>query len=483
MLPFLIGLLQCLILLTLSLNAYGETNSVLDGGFKFQCSPLKSIGCDGLFPIRSNHDALIALLPEGEIALAMRIKTLQDAKKSIKIQTLIFTGDESGSYIAELLKEKKKQGVDVKIIVDAASNLDWQTQWMYYDLKQHGVEIEGYEAMYLEWINELSLNDPLYINKRHHEKLWIIDEDLSTGVAIMGGRNIANEYFRIGTKPAHKWSDMDVMVQGKIIKDMSLTFDRNFNFFKDVKTSRPDLFNSNNYWEKWKKVRTYRIPLITNKSIRETVKLQAQMNRDIKIHFVQAKARFFHNRPRFNETYIHQIYLNLIETAQKEIIIENAYFIPSKKIRNALKAAVTRGVVVKILTNSPATNDISQISAVSRYYYHELLSPSENAKLQIKEWEGDKYGQGVLHSKFAIFDKTRSVVGSYNLDPRSEFLNGETVIVFESPELGAQLYEQFLSDEAKSRLINYKEALHFKRPKNPFSFLQLHTSRLIEEWL
>jgi phosphatidylserine/phosphatidylglycerophosphate/cardiolipin synthase-like enzyme len=120
------------------------------------------------------------------------------------------------------LKEKRAQGLDVRVIVDAMSNPDPQTQWMYFDLKQHGIEVEGYETFYLQWLNEMPVtrhdaaDGTTNPNKRFHEKMWIIDGETDHGVAVVGGLNIANEYFRIDPRnPSRYWRDQDVIVKGR----------------------------------------------------------------------------------------------------------------------------------------------------------------------------------------------------------------------------------------------------------------------------
>ena len=73
---------------------------------------------------------------------------------------------------------------------------------MYFDLKQHGIEVEGYEAMALQWLNEVPVpqltphTDPNAPDKRYHEKMWIIDGETDDAIAVTGGLNIGNEYFR-----------------------------------------------------------------------------------------------------------------------------------------------------------------------------------------------------------------------------------------------------------------------------------------------
>src|SRR5688572_32000976 len=107
---------------------------VLADDARWSCAP--KIGCSGVHPVRKSEGAV---LENGEQSFAARIATLKRAKKSVRVQALIYHADEAGLYVAELLKQKKKAGLDVRVIVDAASNLDWRTQWMYFDLRQHGI--------------------------------------------------------------------------------------------------------------------------------------------------------------------------------------------------------------------------------------------------------------------------------------------------------------------------------------------------------
>jgi hypothetical protein len=96
---------------------------------EFVGSPYEEIGISGLFNVHSAETCRIAVLPNGDDSFAARIQALKKADTSVRIQALIFTGDESGLYIAEILKEKKARGLDVRIIVDAMSNPGVQKQF------------------------------------------------------------------------------------------------------------------------------------------------------------------------------------------------------------------------------------------------------------------------------------------------------------------------------------------------------------------
>ncbi|HEY5937857.1 MAG TPA: phospholipase D-like domain-containing protein, partial [Kofleriaceae bacterium] len=225
-----------------------EGTSVFGPTTEFVASDLPDVKASGMFATRAPAECEVAILTGGEDSFAARMQLLAGARKTIRIQALIFTGDESGLRIAEVLKQKKQAGVDVKVIVDGVNNPSLQTQWMYFDLKQHGIEVEGYEALGLQLVNEIPLPlatphyDPGLANKRYHEKLWIVDAGTPEALAVMGGLNIANEYFRVDPSNISRyWRDQDVAVRGAVLADLTVTFDRNYAHFKDLKARRGGL--------------------------------------------------------------------------------------------------------------------------------------------------------------------------------------------------------------------------------------------------
>jgi len=470
---------------------------------EFVGSPYKEIGTSGLFNVHPPETCRIAVLHNGDDSFAARIQALKNADTSVRIQALIFTGDESGLYITELLKEKKAKGLDVRVIVDGLSNPGVQTQWMYFDLKQHGIEVEGYETFYLQWLNELPVashdaadkyTDP---NKRFHEKMWIIDGETDHGVAIAGGLNVANEYFRIDPQnPGRFWRDQDVIVKGDVVKDMVATFERNFEYFLNIKESR-GLLNTNIYWQTTRKVLhktgTVNMNHITDKRLNKNVRELANKKLDLK--YEEAKSRFFQNRPRFGETYIEQAYLKSIKGAKKEVLIGNAYFVASKTFVETVKDAVRRCVKVIILTNSPGTNDLPMLTMVGRDYYDDILAVNNEALVQscdeggvqIWEWQGRRthateQTEGTMHAKFAVFDRRISIVGSYNLDPRSRALNSESAIVFENEELSRQLADMFYKNDLDfSRQITLEDIKAFTESTDAIYKLRKQFGTLIED--
>ena len=468
---------------------FARNTSVFGPAEDFHGSGLEDVGRAEFYPVREPDECEVAVLQSGEGSFAARLDMLKRATKSIRIQALIFAGDESGLRIAEVLKQKKAEGLDVRIIVDAFSNPELQTQWLFFDLKQHGIEVEGYEALALQWINEVPVPflTPHYdtgrMDKRFHEKMWLIDTETDHGMAVTGGLNIANEYFRVDpTDPGGYWRDQDVALRGAILSDLQAAFDRNFDYLVGIKESR-GIFNTNLYWDGTRSVMDHTgkldVSYETDDRLVERVAMLEQQAVDP--DFRPSRCRFFHNRPRFAETYILQAYLKLFAAAKQELLIANAYFVPTPAIAAALKDAAGRCVAVMLVTNSPETNDLPEISMVGRGYYKDLLSVNQSSEvrqctnpdagIQIWEWIGraadDPVQQGTMHSKFAVVDRRISLVGSYNFDPRSERLNGETGLVFEQEALASELADWIVErDLHYSRQVTEEQAQEFEDPKD-----------------
>ena len=430
----------------------------------------------GMFRVRPPTECEIATLPGGEDSFAARMDLLAKAKKSILIQALIFTGDESGLRVAEVLKQKKREGLDVRIIVDAVNNAAPQTQAMYFDLEQHGIAIEGYEPLGLQVLNEITSSP----NMRYHEKLWIADG----AEAVTGGLNIANEYFRVDPANVKRyWRDQDVLVRGAVVEDRTVAFERNWEHFKAIHAVSGVMQAF---------LRIAGEPDLAFERRADLVHTVAEFEaRPVPRDYQGARCLFLQSRPRLSETYILQAYLKLLGSAQQEVLIANAYFVPTHAVRMAIKEAAARCVRVVLIANSPDTNDTPGISLLGRGYYRELLAanrPQCKTGVEIWEWLGKKPGdakqtQGLLHAKYAVADRRISLVGSYNLDPRSERLNSESAIVYENTELAKGLAGLFAQDLATSRRITVEEAAKFEKPTSVRERFKKQFAALFEDQL
>lgn len=441
------------------------------------------------FPVRSSLDSEIALLNSTSDNLAVRWKLLEEAKHSVKIQTLAFWGDESGWEFTKKLIELHKKGIKVQIIVDPISNLDPRAQYMFFVLQNNGVMVEGFEILYLFFLNGMSPGDKFAdslnkLNLRPHEKMFIVDsEDPSLARAIVGGSNISKHYFRIEpSKPTAMWRDRDVIVKGQIALDIAGHFDENYRDLLDIKRNH-SLFNTDLMWEYYFKTRekygydsskTRMLKPDQNPVIIQEFKRVANM--PVQLKWIAAdKIRPLRNRPRHKEWLIEDAYLDFVDSAKERISIMNAYFIPSEQMQEALKRAARRGVHVRILTNSRESSTVDLMPVAGRATYKNLLEVNkeqlpEGGKIEISEWmadEGLHNGEGHHHGKYAIFDGKASIVGSYNLEARSRLYNSENVIAVLDDEFSRDLLDIFEDEYSPgySRKISLTEAESFRKPE------------------
>jgi cardiolipin synthase C len=503
-------------------HSMAESFSLFNPATPFIC-PDTDPQCSGLFLTHQQDGSQMGLIMSGEMSLAVRLETLRNARKSILIQSLIFAGDESGLRIAEVLKQKKAQGVDVRIIIDALSNSPPQTQQLYFDLSEHDIPVLGYEpgmftlATEFEHPSEREENphESCRIDKRLHEKMWIVDGNTDEAVAVTGGLNIANEYFRLGSQPKVRWRDQDCILKGSIVSDLYTSFMRNFEYLMKIKEKRPDLFRIEYVQSRASRIFACLFArcgaqdenghlILRYSKNKTTMALIDEIEKTSKkpTFSDRGKLRFFQSRPRAGESYIHQVYRKMIQEAKEEILIANAYFLPDQALLHDLSNAAKRGVQIKLLTNSKKSTDMEIMTLGTRYTYLPLMvfdrfanrtamSARDHFKkdeplgsIKIYEWVGPKIGEGTLHAKFAVFDRRAGIIGSYNLDLRSKNLNSETALVFEDDQQANQLAEYFIQEDLpKSQEITLDQAIKYHQPKDPFTEFGLALSEIFAQEL
>ena len=334
------------------------------------------------------------LLFDGVHSFAERGRLIASAKSSIHLQTFIFTDDETGWTLARQLIAKAREGVAVRVVVDAlGSNRSGDA--IFDAMRDGGVEVRARETGL----------DPLELNHRWHEKHLVVDGR----VAVVGGMNIADEYALGGSghqvlsrtaKPTEPWRDVDVRVEGSAVQDEQRSFLRNWSLLGKPAPATGILFP--------------RAPLVIGGS---------------EIRVVQQ-----HPAGDPPDAHILRLYLHTIAAARESITIENAYFVPPPELREALADAARRGVRVRVLTNSKESSDMGFVVDAARYFYDDLLQAG------VEIWE--KRG-GTLHAKTASFDGQYAVVGSYNLNGRSAGCDTECAVAIRDDDVATKLDERF----------------------------------------
>ena len=293
------------------------------------------------------------------------------------------------------------------------------------------------------------------LNHRMHNKLMIADNF----AAIVGGRNIGNEYF--GLDSNMNFRDMDLLAIGPIARNISESFDLYWN-------SR---------WSYPPEVLAYMRP--KEKSlIRLKKKMQNKINKNKELlatfgtepqnwndlisqlsgHLIWAKARVLYDQPPTREgiqpVQMAQEIGRFTKKAQREMFIISPYLIPTDQEMQTYRGLVAKGVKIKILTNSLASNDVVIANTGYKRYRKKLIeSGVALSELRADAKRGEFYGTHpvrykwlCLHAKVIICDREKVYVGTMNLDPRSAIQNTEIGLLVESPRLAEHLHTVFEQD-------------------------------------
>jgi putative cardiolipin synthase len=291
--------------------------------------------------------------------------------------------------------------------------------------------------------------------------------------AIVGGTNIANEYYAHGNKPEDRWRDQDVLLVGPVVADVARAFDDNYEYFKLRREGRLPTNRAAWFARAWWEIAGAPPPVDQAPPPGRFELAPVQWDAD------PVTVRFIRHRPRRQEDYIFQAYLHLIESAQQSILIENAYFVPNRTLLNALMRAAKRGVKVTVITNSLATNDVAAMQVLSRYAY---LGLAENG-VAVYEWQGEEPGKGCLHTKAAVFDGQVTVIGSCNLDPRSLGINSEDVVLIDSAAVAGRLTDYVeKTDLPVSARVTLAQAREWHAAAAAQEKFKLTFGKALEDW-
>lgn len=317
-------------------------------------------------------------------------RDLLSAENFINLQYYIFENDNIGYEIADILKEKARNGVKVRVIYDHVGSFHVNSHF-FRSLRSAGVE--AYPFFKVAFIPLASK-----VNWRNHRKLIVIDGK----VGYIGGMNIADRYID-GGKKFKLWRDCHLRVKGPAVAALQYSFARDWNFMgRELLEDTPTPTIEGNAG----------IQLVTGGPVNQWNTLA-------------------------------QVFAKAISTATRRIWIQTPYFLPPEYMTSALQSAALSGVDVRIML--PRRSDSMLLSLASRSYFAELLR--SGVKFYFFE-------PGMLHSKMMIIDDEISTVGSTNFDFRSFEHNFEGNFLIYSGEFNKELREVFMNDQKESERIH-----------------------------
>lgn len=334
------------------------------------------------------------------------ISALKSANQSIHLEFYIIDDDEIGNRIKNILIEKAKQGVEVRMIFDDVGSWHLSKKFIS-ELNEAGAEVYPFQPVRF----------PIFtskINYRNHRKIIVVDGK----VGYMGGMNIADRYL-VGDGILGKWFDTVLRIEGEAVHMLQLIFLVDWFFVsKKVLEDRSKYFPNH-------KVNTQ--------------------------HSLQITA----SGPDSDWASIMQAFFAAINNAKKHIYIATPYFIPNESILTALKTASLGGIDVRIIL--PGKSDSTVVYWSSMSYVKELLEAGINVYL---------FHGGFNHSKILMIDSRFASVGSANMDIRSFEDNFEVLTMIYDEELTVTLEERYLKDIQKSKQVLLNDWVKRSKRKN-----------------
>jgi cardiolipin synthase len=365
----------------------------------------------------------LTLLRRGAEAYPAMLEAISGARRYVHLETYILRSDRTGERFKEVLIERARSGVKVRLLFDAVGSFNLVSDGFLAVLANAGVEIVEYRPI-TPWRRKLlarlrklrastglqryapprshPLREPGHwgLNRRDHQKIIVVDDR----VAFTGGINIGDEY-ATGADGGN-WHDLHAKIEGPGALGLAAAFHRAWIDAGGEPYAPPPR--------------------------------PAERERAL----TPALAHTCDNFGLRNRSRMHGAYRHAIRRARASISIFNAYFIPDQLLRWTLADAVRRGVSVRVIV--PARPDVRLVGLASRYLYARLL----RAGVRIFE-----YPERMMHAKAGVIDGVWATIGSFNLDRRSMLHNLEAGLVILDPDFARTLEAQFEHDLASCREV------------------------------
>ena len=418
-------------------------------------SPLAGVGLQWR---HSSATTGFRLMPLAYYSLDARIELIGRARYSLDVQYYLIQNDRTGRLFMRTLRDAALRGVRVRLLVDDLNTAGADA--MFQGLAAFdNVEVRLFNPFCCARQSitgrfAASLADVRRLNHRMHNKLFIADG----AIGVMGGRNIADEYF--ARSPSSNFVDMDVLVVGDVVQRLASIFDVYWNSpqaypldailgtSNDRQRARADFSHLVDDGDQMMAVPVPARDMLGQRPI--GVDLDASG-----LELVWGTAVAFADQPAkvmassVEEARAMSVQMNLMDrvtTSQRRVLISSPYFVPGQVGVQAFDRLRQRGVDVVILTNSFAANDVPLVHIGYARYREELLrsgveiyelSPEGVARNDLDVFPGMSHGR--LHAKAAVIDDAMVYIGSMNLDPRSDSTNTELGLFAQCPELAREI--------------------------------------------
>lgn len=337
----------------------------------------------------------IDIFTEGNAKFDALIEDLKQAESFIHLQYYIIKDDVLFHRIREVLLQKAKEGVEVRILYDAMG-CRYVKRKVWKKLEENGIKTAEFFPIRLRRMH-------LRINYRNHRKIVVIDNK----TAYVGGFNIGKEYIGLDNKFGH-WRDTHLRIRGEAVMGLELRFLQDWNY-----AAKENLFSDSKYMSGFEA------------AYRDCCSVQ-----------------IIYSGPDTSLQPIRDNYLRLINRAKKKIYIQTPYFIPDEALQTALLVAVHSGVEVNLMI--PCKPDHMFVYWATLSYMGEMVMAGANCYI---------YNNGFLHTKAVMVDDKVFCCGTANMDIRSFALNFEVNAVVYDENKTKEMTESFLKDVRECTLV------------------------------
>ncbi len=394
----------------------------------------------------------VAYLSDGLDAYAARAVITRHAGRSLDLQYYLWHDDLIGHLMARELHAAAERGVRVRILLDDMNALDKDALMLALDAHPN-IEIRLYNPFRNRngiWRMVEMVQRFFSVNHRMHNKSWIADGR----VAIVGGRNIGEEYF--SARPDVNFQDLDLLVAGNAVQQANRIFDDYWNSEAAVPVralafyTAPQLrllVRESNHEATLESAKPYLARVARSQAARSFYRDTLDLHWSNGVDII-SDPPMKHRRDDQAHWLVTRLVKELGATRHKALLI-SPYFVPGEEGTEGLAAMVARGATVGVVTNSLAANDVAAVHSGYMHYRAPLLRGGVH--LYELKAHGNVGGGGLfgssgasLHTKAFMIDDQRGFVGSFNLDPRSAYLNTEMGVLFDDRELAAQLRAEYL---------------------------------------
>ncbi|MDQ8180503.1 cardiolipin synthase [Pelagicoccus sp. SDUM812005] len=319
------------------------------------------------------HGNKTRFLPDATDAYDVLIESIQNAKTSIDITTFILSHDAVGRRVVKELSRKAKEGVAVRLLLDAIGSFGKKTFYML-ELEKAGGKIERFMPVF-------PIAFPGATNLRNHRKIALFDKQS----AIIGGRNIGREY--MGPNPSKsRWTDFGVEISGPAVSALNTIFEEDWAF-----ASRKRGYKA--------------VPQSVVKPVpggESTIEIMA-------------------SGPDTPDDPLYEKVLASIQDAESSITIVTPYFIPDEVLQRTLSVKARTGKEVTIIVPKRSNHRITDLAR--RTFLRELQASGVKVLA---------YEREMMHGKALLIDEKLAMTGSANMDLRSLFVNFEVAAFFYS---------------------------------------------------